>query len=44
MASEVEDEVLGGLSTGDRRELIRLLGLAHSSAPPQPPWRAEEGD
>jgi MarR family transcriptional regulator, lower aerobic nicotinate degradation pathway regulator len=44
MAAQVEDEVLGGLSAADRRELIRLLRLAHSSAPPQPPWRAEEGD
>jgi MarR family transcriptional regulator, lower aerobic nicotinate degradation pathway regulator len=44
MASQVEDEVLGGLSATDRRELLRLLRLAHSSAPPQPPWRAEEGD
>jgi DNA-binding MarR family transcriptional regulator len=41
-ASQVEDEVLGGLSAADRRELVRLLRLAHSSAPPQPPWRAEE--
>jgi DNA-binding MarR family transcriptional regulator len=44
LASQVEDEVLGGLSASDRRELIRLLRLAHSSAPSQPPWRAEEGD
>jgi DNA-binding MarR family transcriptional regulator len=44
LATQVEDEVLGGLSAADRRELIRLLRLAHSSAPPQPPWRAEEGD
>ena len=44
MASQVEDEVLGGLSASDRRELLRLLRLAHSSAPAQPPWRAEEGD
>ena len=44
MAGQVEDEVLGGLSAADRQELLRLLRLAHSSAPPQPPWRAEEGD
>jgi DNA-binding MarR family transcriptional regulator len=44
MASQVEDEVLGGLSAADRRELLRLLRLAHASAPSQPPWRAEEGD
>jgi hypothetical protein len=23
---------------------LRLLRLAHGSAPPQSPWRAEEGD
>jgi DNA-binding MarR family transcriptional regulator len=44
MAMQVEDEVLGGLSATDRSELLRLLRLAHSTAPPQPPWRAEEGD
>jgi DNA-binding MarR family transcriptional regulator len=44
MASQVEDEVLGGLSAADRKELLRLLRLANDSAPPQPPWRAEEGD
>ena len=41
--AQVEDEVLGGL-TAERRELLTLLRLAHSTAPPQPPWRAEEGD
>jgi DNA-binding MarR family transcriptional regulator len=44
MASQVEDEVLGGLSASDRRELLRLLRLAHGSAPAQSLWRAEEGD
>jgi DNA-binding MarR family transcriptional regulator len=44
MANQVEDEVLGGLSDADRQELLRLLRLAHDLAPPQPPWRAEEGD
>jgi DNA-binding MarR family transcriptional regulator len=44
MASQVEDEVLGGLTAAERRELLRLLRLAHTSAPPQPLWRAEEGD
>jgi MarR family transcriptional regulator, lower aerobic nicotinate degradation pathway regulator len=44
MASQVEDEVLGGLTAAQRRELLKLLRLADSSAPPQPPWRAEEGD
>jgi DNA-binding MarR family transcriptional regulator len=44
MASQVEDEVLGGLSAAERRDLLKLLRLAHDSAPPQPLWRAEEGD
>jgi DNA-binding MarR family transcriptional regulator len=44
MASQVEDEVLGGLSATERRDLLRLLRLAHSSAPPQPPWSTDEGD
>ena len=44
MASQVEDEVLGGLSAAERRELLRLLRLAHSSAPPQPLWSTDEGD
>jgi DNA-binding MarR family transcriptional regulator len=44
MASQVEDEVLGGLSAAERRDLLKLLRLAHDSAPPQPLWRADEGD
>jgi DNA-binding MarR family transcriptional regulator len=44
MASQVQDEVLGGLTPAQRRELLKLLRLANSTAPPQPPWRAEEGD
>src|SRR3954449_952985 len=44
MALQVEDEVLGGLPDADRRELLTLLRRAVDSAPPQPPWRAEEGD
>jgi MarR family transcriptional regulator, lower aerobic nicotinate degradation pathway regulator len=43
LASQVEDEVLGGLTTTDRRQLLTLLRRALSSAPPQPAWRAEEG-
>src|SRR2546422_9780754 len=42
MASQVEDEVLGGLTPAERRELLALLRRALDSAPPQPPWRAEE--
>ena len=44
MASQVEDEVLGGLTPAQRRDLLKLLRLANNTAPPQPPWRAEEGD
>ena len=41
---QVEDEVLGGLSTADRRQLLTLLRRALVSAPAQPPWHADEGD
>jgi DNA-binding MarR family transcriptional regulator len=44
MASGVEDEVLGGLAPAERGELLTLLRRAVDSAPPQSPWRAEEGD
>jgi DNA-binding MarR family transcriptional regulator len=44
LASQVENEVLGGLTAADRRELLTLLRRALASAPPQPAWRAEEGD
>jgi DNA-binding MarR family transcriptional regulator len=44
MAFQVEDEVLRGLTAAERRELLSLLRRALSSAPPQPLWRAEEGD
>jgi DNA-binding MarR family transcriptional regulator len=44
MASQVEDEVLHGLTPGERRDLMKLLRRALATAPPQPPWRAEEGD
>lgn len=44
MATQVEDEVLRGLTAAERRELLRLLRRALSSAPPQSLWRAEEGD
>jgi hypothetical protein len=44
MALQVEDEVLRGLTAAERRDLLRLLRRALSSAPPQPMWRAEEGD
>jgi DNA-binding MarR family transcriptional regulator len=44
LASQVEDEVLRGLTATDRRQLLTLLRRALTSAPPQPAWRAEEGD
>ena len=40
--AQAEDEVLGGLSAAQRRQLVGLLRQALESAPPQPPWRAEE--
>ena len=44
LAMEIEDQVLGGLSGDDRTQLMALLRRALASAPPQPPWRTEEGD
>ena len=44
LVMEVEDAVLSGLTDGDRRQLVTLLRRALISAPPQPPWRTEEGD
>lgn len=44
LASQVEDEVLCGLTATDRRRLLTLLRQALTSAPSQPAWRAEEGD
>jgi len=44
MALQVEDEVLGGLNAGERRELLSLLRRALDSAPPQSLWSAQEGD
>lgn len=43
LAAEVEGDVLRGLSAAERRELIALLRKAYAAAPPQPPWRSEEG-
>ena len=44
LVAQVEDEVLGGLTVADRHQLLTLLRRALVSAPPQPPWRPEEGD
>jgi DNA-binding MarR family transcriptional regulator len=43
-AARVEDDVLGGLTAAERDQLLTLLRRALASAPPQPPWRSEEGD
>jgi MarR family transcriptional regulator, lower aerobic nicotinate degradation pathway regulator len=42
LATQVEDDVLRGLSASERRRLLTLLRRALTSAPPQPLWRAEE--
>jgi DNA-binding MarR family transcriptional regulator len=44
LVSQVEDQVLGGLTAAQRRELLTLLRRALDAAPPQPPWSASEGD
>jgi MarR family transcriptional regulator, lower aerobic nicotinate degradation pathway regulator len=44
LAEEVEDEVLHGLSSAERRHLFTLLRKALAAAPPQPPWSSAEGD
>ena len=41
LATQVEDEVLGGLGAADRRRLIALLRKALAAAPPQPPWNSD---
>jgi DNA-binding MarR family transcriptional regulator len=43
LVAQVEDEVLGGLTAGDRGQLLTLLRRALASAPPQPAWRSEDG-
>jgi hypothetical protein len=44
VAFDAEDEVLGGLTAAERRNLLKLLRRAFSTAPPQPMWSAAEGD
>ncbi len=44
LAADVEDDILGGLTTADRGQLLALLRRALASAPPQPLWRAHEAD
>jgi DNA-binding MarR family transcriptional regulator len=42
LISQVEDEVLAGLTADERRELLSLLRRALESAPAQPLWSSEE--
>jgi MarR family transcriptional regulator, lower aerobic nicotinate degradation pathway regulator len=42
VAAQVEDDVLRGLSSAERGQLLRLLRRALASAPPQQLWRADE--
>jgi DNA-binding MarR family transcriptional regulator len=44
LLSETEDEVLAGLSPGERGELVKLLRRALDAAPAQPLWSSGEGD
>jgi len=44
LTSQVEDEVLGGLSSEERQQLLTLLRRALDSAPGQPLWTQAEGD
>jgi DNA-binding MarR family transcriptional regulator len=43
LVAQVEAEVLGGLTAGDRSQLMALLRRALASAPPQPAWRSGDG-
>jgi DNA-binding MarR family transcriptional regulator len=43
-ANQVQDEVLQGLTPKEQKQLLELLRRALSNAPPQPLWRAAEGD
>ena len=42
LATQVEGDVLRGLSAAERRQLLTLLRRALSAAPPQSLWRADE--
>ena len=44
LISQVEDEVLAGLTDDERRDLLTLLRRTLDSAPAQPLWSSEEGD
>jgi DNA-binding MarR family transcriptional regulator len=42
LVMQVENDVLGGLTPAERRQLLTLLRQALVSSPPQPPWRSDE--
>jgi DNA-binding MarR family transcriptional regulator len=44
LISQVEDDVLAGLTEAERRELLTLLRRALDAAPAQPLWSSEEED
>jgi DNA-binding MarR family transcriptional regulator len=44
LISQVEDEVLAGLTAAERRDLLGLLRRALDSAPAPPLWSSDEGD
>jgi MarR family transcriptional regulator for hemolysin len=44
LTSQVEDEVLGGLSAEERHQLLTLLRRTLDTAPGQPLWTSAEGD
>jgi MarR family transcriptional regulator, transcriptional regulator for hemolysin len=44
LISQVEDDVLAGLTGAERRELLSLLRRALDAAPAQPLWSSEEED
>jgi MarR family transcriptional regulator, transcriptional regulator for hemolysin len=44
LISQVEDEVLAGLTTRERGDLLTLLRRTLDSAPAQPLWSSKEGD
>jgi DNA-binding MarR family transcriptional regulator len=44
LISQVDDDVLSGLTASERRELDTLLRRALGSAPAQPLWSTDEGD
>jgi len=44
LISQVEDEVLAGLTANERPQLLKLLRRALETAPAQPLWSSAEGD